>query len=285
MLGDDAGHAPVLGDQVGERGVEPYRHSGLQEAHSQSGRKRLPHREQLLPGDASGEPAAAEAEQPGHAVRVPGDEAQPAVVRLGDRDAQRGRAVGRFEVGEFLAEQPPVEWHGLDRSSGSAAARSFGVVVGVARHPLEPQGRGPLDERDHLGPPLEEGVPQLGRDDVAHDGFEVGTRLLGGVRIAPPAVGRLQHLVVRDPDPAAGPGGRPAELRGLLQHDGPQALFGGGERGGHPGGAAADHDHVVLAVRGLAVHVPSEVKLVPLVRAPARASCRHHRRERVSVLG
>ena len=86
--------------------------------------------------------------------------------------------------------------------------------------------------------------PPPGFGDGPGDMGQVSAGPLGGV----PDPGLPQYLVARRPDAAAGPRGRPAEVIRLLQDHRPQAVMRGGEGGGHPGGAAAHHDHVELGL-------------------------------------
>ena len=95
------------------------------------------------------------------------------------------------------------------------------------------------------GPRSRIGVDALGRHDVADDAVQVGAGLLRGVAHAVAA----QHLVVGDPDAAAGARGRPAVVGRLLDDDGAQAVTLRGQRGRHPGRAAAHDDDVEHLVR------------------------------------
>ena len=85
-------------------------------------------------------------------------------------------------------------------------------------------------------PPLE----RRGRADVADDGLEVGHGVLVGVGHA---VGP-HHRVVRDPDDAAGHGGRAADQLLLLEHDRSETSVDGRHSGYQPAAPAPDDDDV-----------------------------------------
>ena len=171
--------------------------------------------------------------------RVPGAQAQPAVVGLGDGDAAPRGHVGRVEVSQFGPQHPAVEWHRLDAAALGQPAGSLGIVVGVTRHPGEVDRCAGAHEGEHGRTVLQQRPLPL-PVTVARHVRQVGAGLLGSI----PDAGLAQHLVAGNPEPAAGARGGAAEPVRLLDHHHPQAMVRRGERGGHPGGAAAHHHNV-----------------------------------------
>ena len=94
---------------------------------------------------------------------------------------------------------------------------------------------------------------RFARDHVADDRVQVGA---GRLRRVLDAVA-LEDLVVRDPDAAAGARSGTAVVCGLLDDYCRESLVGRGEGGDHAGGAASDHDDVVL----LSCHVEHVIEL------------------------
>ena len=107
------------------------------------------------------------------------------------------------------------------RPSGSPAGL-LGVVVGVLRNPRETDGGVVADEVHHLRAAVDERVAADLGHDVPDDAVEVELLGLGGV-LDP---GRLERVVARDPDAAAGARGVAAEVLALLDQQRVEALIG-----------------------------------------------------------
>ena len=112
------------------------------------------------------------------------------------------------------AQPAAVHRYRLHAAPAGQPAGRLGVVVGVARHPRQPQ-RGPGQHQvEHGRAMLEERLPQPGRHVGARHVGQVGAGLIRRVRHP----GGPQHRVARGPDPAPRPRRRPAERPGLLDH-------------------------------------------------------------------
>ena len=164
------------------------------------------------------------------------------VVGLGDDEVLGGLDVVGLEVLAVGAQLVAVERGGLDTAATEASAGCFRVVVGVAGNPLQLERAVLQHEREHLGTALEIGVDAFGSDNVADDAVQVGTC---GLRCIGDTV-RLKCLVVGDPDPTTGTGGRSAVVGGFLHDDHTQALVGCGQGRCHTCGTTADDDDVVF---------------------------------------
>ena len=230
---------PSVHLQARQRGVQPDRHAAGHQPGPQPRGQRLPHAEHPLPEQPGPRGPGRDPHRGADAPRMPA-QAEPAVLGLGD--GHGGGQVGPGEVGQFLAEHPPpVKRNGLDTAPRGQASRCLRVVVGVAGHPREAHRRLRQDQVEHVRAVLEQRLPPRGRDALGHV-RQVGAGLLRRVRDP----GGAQHRVARRPDTAAGAGRRPAEGPGLLDDQGTQPEVRRGQRGRHPGRAAARHHDVNL---------------------------------------
>ena len=103
---------------------------------------------------------------------------------------------------ELLAEEAGVHRDRLDAAPAGPAAGRLGVVVGVLRHPREPDRRLLPEEVHHLGAPVDEGVapdlraPRRRRSSRGSAWRRHRGQVVGLAR-------RTQGVVAGDPDPAA----------------------------------------------------------------------------------
>ena len=238
-----SGSPAVLQVQAGHRGVQPDRNLPGRQARPQARGQCLAHAEHVLPEQAGAGHPAGDLHAGEHRPGMPGAQAQPAVVGLGDRHAGRCGQVGRVEMRQFGAEDPAVHGPRFDAAAFGQAARGFRVIVGVARHPGEVHRGVRAHEIQHGRALFEQCQLPFGAHAAVRDVGQVGAGLLG--RVGDP--GPAQHLVPGYPQAAAGTGGGAAEPAGLLDHHDPQAVVRGRECGGHPGGATAHHHDLELA--------------------------------------
>ncbi len=238
----DPGYPPVPDLQPGHRGVQPDRHAAAHQPGPQPGGQRLPQAEHPVPGHPAPRGSPRDPRPGQDRARMPRPQAQPPVVGLGDGHPVRGRQVGPGQAGQLGAQPAAVHRHRLHAAPAGQPAGRLGVVVGVARHPRQPQ-RGPGQHQvEHGRAVLEERLPQPGRHVGARHVRQVGAGLIR--RVGHP--GGPQHRVARGPDPAPRPRRRPAERPGLLDHHDAQPEVRRGERGRHPRRSAARHHHVEL---------------------------------------
>lgn len=221
----------------------------------------------MLLGDVRPDEPSADPHGANRSARIPHEQVQPLVVGLGDDEVLGSSGVVGFEESEILAETAAVEGRRFDRTATGTSARRLGVVVGIARYPLQFEGAVLQDEGEHLRSAIDVGVDLLGRYAVADDAVEVLPGFFGGV-VHP---GGLQRLVVGNPHTAARSGARPAVARRLLDQDHVGALAGCGDGGGHSAGTAADDNDVVLLLR----HVEHVIEMAvpspsPNAKSPGR---------------
>src|SRR6516165_4843028 len=169
-------------------------------------------------------------------------------------------------MSQLLAEHPPsIKRNGLDTAPRGQAPRRLWVIVRVAGHPREPQRGLRQHQGEHVRAVLEQRLPPRGRDALGHV-RQVGPGLLRRVRDP----GAAQHRVARRPDPAAGPGRRPAEAPGLLDDQDAQPEIRRGQRGRQAGRAAARHHHVELCRPGF--HTRTRYSFASAPESGARAA-------------
>lgn len=234
----------VLLQQFADRGVQPQLAALLSQRQPHPGDQGLAEREQLAAGEQRAHGAEADLERGAPAGPGAADHVEVAEVEGGDGEAVGGES-GAAHGGALLGgEAVEVEDPGFDGAALRQAARLLGKVVAVA---------GGVDEA-HLGAVVElphhpravgeVGVLAVAAHPVPDGGVEVGAGLRPGVAEA----GRGQVEVAGGPDRAAGEGAGAPVAPGLLHHQHAEAAQPGGDRGGHPGCARADHDHVVALV-------------------------------------
>ncbi len=196
----DPAHHTVLDIEVGQRGVQPHRHTGLAQPDAQRRDQRAAHADEVLARDlAPPRRAHTDLEAAQHSARVALELVEPDVVLLHHHHVHRHLAVRRLQAGQIGAQLLCVERFGLHGTAGRLAARGLRVVVRVARHPAQLQRRVLEHERQHLRATLQIGVDLLGRHHVADDRVQICAGGLGRV-LDPPVA--LEHLVVRDPHAA-----------------------------------------------------------------------------------
>jgi hypothetical protein len=222
VAGDDPGDPAVLDVQGGHRRTQAHRDPRRAQPGPQPGGQCLPHGEPPPP-----EPARSQLDRGQCRPWMAQPERQPSVVDRGHRHPVRRRPVRRGERAGLLGDPADVQRARLQCAALGQPARRLGVIVRIARHPGELQRCVLFDERQHRGPVLEQGVPPVRRHLVACNVFQIGGRLRSGYPQAP-----------------AGAGGRATIRLGAVHHDSAEPLVCGGERGGHPGRAAAHHDDV-----------------------------------------
>ncbi len=197
------------------------------------------------------------------------------VGRLGHR--HRGRAEHRAlaELVLVSAEIVGVEEARIERAAAGLPALELGVVVGVAGDGLEAE-RGALfevadDRRGRVEEALDEPrvAPPVGETEG------VRQRLLA--RVGDADLGHV--VVVRDPEHAAGDGGRPADLRRLLHEEDLGACVVGGDRR-HEAGPAAPDDQDVGLVRVASLALEEHVSPRALFRRGRSGLRRASRRRR-----
>lgn len=122
----------------------------------------------------------------------------------------------------------------------AATTFGLGVVVAVTRHPPHPQRAVSSEEVEYLRPVVDIGVDLVLVDCWADDVGQIGAR---GLEVV---IRRFlaQHGIARNPDATSGPGGGSAPMGGLFDDEYRKPVVGSGDRGGHPGGAGADHQYV-----------------------------------------
>lgn len=204
----DPAHHAVFEVQVGQRGVEHHRNAGPLQTDAQRPDQRPAHADQVLAGRLGPHGAGADLQAAQHTPRVALELVQPHVVLLHDNDVQRHLAVRRFQAGLVGPQFAGVERLRLDRPALRASARRLRVVVGVPRHPAHLQRRVLEHEGQHFRPAFQVGVDAFRLDDVADDPVQIGAGCLRGV-LHPIT---LEHFVIWDPNTAARPRGRAAEV-------------------------------------------------------------------------
>src|SRR5271156_2454409 len=130
-----AADCPVLDVEVGQRGVELYRDTGLLETDPERRDQSASHADQILTGHLRPHRACTDLEAAEHAARMTLELVQSHVVLLHHNDVERDLAVRRFQSGQIGTELPCVERLRLDGTAAGPTTRGFGVVVGVLRPP------------------------------------------------------------------------------------------------------------------------------------------------------
>ncbi|MDT4816880.1 hypothetical protein FQZ97_499440 [compost metagenome] len=246
-----AGDPAVDDDQLVQRAVQPQRHVAIQQRAAQRGDQRVAEGQEAV---AARQPAALDvAPVAPHHLERQGEPARPAAeqhLRLlhGHRHAPHHQRAGRrrAHAQEFLAQLGGVERLRVHGAEAGLAAGHLGVVVGVVRLRLEAHPRPRGEVFDHRPAVLDIGLDAPVVDLAVGHRADVGDRL--GGRVA--AAKRGDAVVVGNPDAAAGHRRGAAVLAALLDQQHVQAEVVGAQRGGHPPGAGAHHQHVATVIPG-----------------------------------
>ena len=228
--GADPDDAAILDDQLLDGSIGPDRDPPLEGDAQHLPDQRRAVREQRLPAESR-------RVGPDHHSGRDGEGAEAAVV-VGERARlvrhhRQAQALGqaRLQLLEPSSEHVSVKGDRFDAASEVVAALGVGVVVAVAPAVGEAHAA-TLEERDHVGPGRQEGMPTLegrGRSDVAYDGLEVGQGVLIRVR----DTDGPHHRIVRDPHDPARHRGRTTDQGLLLEHQCARTLCGRGQRRHH----------------------------------------------------
>ena len=184
-------------------------------------------------------------------------------VRAVDHHAAEQHELGqrRVQLGEVLAQNRCVERHRLEHASRQGRALEGRPVVRVMRIGAESNRGVILQESNHLGSRRDERAHAHLVEPVAENRAQIAQRIVGTVA-ARRAVARVWN-----PHRAGGARARAADNIGLLYQQHVETEYGGGERRGHAGRAAADYEkidlpliaHGVRSSRGLATLAPRQI--------------------------